>query len=113
VSPQTRGEHASENTSQNRLTDVADLVRQRRPISRAESALGAELTGRLAWRLLTLCNATFVQRRFLSLEPLLARWPSLDPAGIEWAIVRAGRVGRTIAAGVGLVRDTRDRCGDR
>jgi hypothetical protein len=81
-------------------------------LTNIRASFGAELTGRLAWRLLTFCDVTFVQRRFLSLEPLPARWPSLDPAGIEWAIVWAGRVGRTIAAGVGLVRDTRDRCGD-
>jgi len=31
VSADPRGEHASENTSQNRLIGVADLVRQRRP----------------------------------------------------------------------------------
>jgi hypothetical protein len=78
---------------------------------RAESAFGAELTGRLAWRLLTFCDATFDQRSLLSLEPLLARcrrWIRSGSSGRSWA----GRVGRTIAAGVGLVRDIRDRCGD-
>jgi hypothetical protein len=80
-------------------------------VMRAESAFGAELTGRLAWRLLTFCDATFDQRSLLSLEPLLARcrrWIRSGSSGRSWA----GRVGRTIAAGVGLVRDIRDRCGD-
>ncbi len=48
---------------------------------------GTELTGRLAWRLLTFRDVTFVQRGFLSLEPLLGPLPSLDLTGIDWVIV--------------------------
>jgi protein gp37 len=52
----------------------------------------------------------FVQRRFLSLEPLLGPLPSLDLASIDWVIV-GGESGPDFRPlDLGWVRDLRDRC---
>jgi protein gp37 len=60
--------------------------------------------------LLTFRDAIFVQRRFLSLEPLLGPLPSLDLAGIDWVIV-GGESGPDFRPlDLGWVRDLRDRC---
>jgi protein gp37 len=60
--------------------------------------------------LLTFRDATFVQRRFLSLEPLLGPLPSLDLASIDWVIV-GGESGPDFRPlDLGWVRDLRDRC---
>jgi protein gp37 len=71
---------------------------------------GTELTGRLAWRLLTFRDVTFVQRRFLSLEPLLGPLPSLDLAGIDWVIVGGESDPGHRPLDPDWVRDLRDRC---
>ena len=60
--------------------------------------------------MLTFRDATFVQRRFLSLEPLLGPLPSLDLASIDWVIV-GGESGPDFRPlDLGWVRDLRDRC---
>jgi hypothetical protein len=71
---------------------------------------GTELTGRLAWRLLTFRDVTFVQRRFLSLEPLLGPLPSLDLAGIDWVICGGESGPGHRPADPAWVRELRDRC---
>jgi protein gp37 len=71
---------------------------------------GTELTGRLAWRLLTFRDVTFVQRSFLSCEPLLGPLPGLDLAGIDWIIVggESGPGHRPVDPA--WVHELRDRC---
>ena len=71
---------------------------------------GIELTGRLAWRLLTFRDVTFVQRSFLSIEPLLGPLPDLELRAIDWVIVggESGPGHRPLEAD--WVRHVRDCC---
>jgi protein gp37 len=54
--------------------------------------------------------ASLVQRRFLSLEPLLGPLPSLDLAGIDWVIVGGESGPGFRPLDLNWVRDLRDRC---
>jgi Protein of unknown function (DUF5131) len=54
-----------------------------------------------------------VQRRFLSLEPLLGPLPSLDLAGIDWVIVGGESGPGFRPLDLDWVRDVRDRCSRR
>jgi hypothetical protein len=60
--------------------------------------------------LLTFRDVTFVQRRFLSLEPLLGPLPSLDLTGMDWVIVNGESGPGFRPLELGWVRDIRDRC---
>jgi protein gp37 len=54
-----------------------------------------------------------VQRRFLSLEPLLGPLPSLDLTRIDWVIAGGESGPQFRALDLGWVRDLRDRCARR
>jgi protein gp37 len=63
--------------------------------------------------LLIFRDATFVQRRFLSLEPLLGPLPGLDLTGIHWVIAGGESGPRHRMPDLAWVRDIRDRCVDQ
>jgi protein gp37 len=63
--------------------------------------------------MLTFREATFVQRRFLSLEPLLGPLPSLDLTGIHWVIAGGESGPRYRMPDLSWIRDIRDRCVDQ
>ena len=54
-----------------------------------------------------------VQRRFLSLEPLLGPLPSLDLTDIHWVIAGGESGPRHRVLDLAWVRDIRDRCVDQ